>query len=281
MELNVKSGVIGIAGLVVAILLVNALLIPVTSDAEYTTGNKVEQTNVGTVFYTEATEVALSLNVATGTYTVNSTVIDLPAYASFIISSACTAGVMDTAKDCGVVDYTANAKERMTTGTVSFTLIDGKYTLTTPTTTYTGSVDTILYYSGTSGDYVQGTALTINKGADVYYKIGDNYWTNTVSCGVLGNPLAGASDITVTDYSSSPATEKTASLAWNVDNVSSGVYDISEFSIGESILLNVYVPTHYYTAEPNAQSSLITIIPLLVLVGLVMATVGVFITRRA
>lgn len=285
--MNAKNVVLMIVSAIVGLILITAVATPIIVSSEDSTKSKVYHQNVGIDYYNFYQDnVSFSYDFTSKVYTLNEEVIPIDAYTNILVSeNLCVyALALDS---IAIEDYVNHTVELVGTGTISFVMDGGVYTLITPSKTYNGSSSEMYCYSGTeTGDYSQvAQPGIVNANSNIVVKIGDSFWTKDNACISIDDPLSGSTPFGVQTFENQTYVETLdTTLSWTITDNEDGSYVLSLFVNSNSNVtmspISVLVPTEYYELVPTTSTTLITILPILLVVGLLIGVVGTFIYKR-
>lgn len=272
-----------ILGIAIAIIIVATILVPAVEDSDLKT--RVDHNNIGTNYYNKMDTVNISITTGSEVgLTINGTSYDLPDYGFLLMSDSLS--VANTGPSDGTFsafDPTNNKYAIAGNGlSISIAIASGNYTATFGETTISGTIGDCYVFSGTTGSYVMATAGSINAGADAIAYVGGILWGAAQGVCEISDLSTGSSAYslkTITDFQVSASTDST--VTWEVVDNDDKSYDVSAFADSSSTTpVNVILPSTYYTLEENSQTNLLNVIPIVVLVSILMAAVGLIVFRR-
>lgn len=304
--MNTKSIVTGIVAVVICTVLAVTVMIPILSDSgsnvnhigqnenyQYTATNKI-----GDYTYSKDSDGKFTVNdevlvTKTGQYIVS---ITDKTYSVFQTSNGTTLYRdvnYSTINNAPTLEYNS----------------DGSWVATASNdTTSTGSGITRGFYpinGGEWGVYTNNVSFNVDKGQKVYFGVGAFFSATdgdsvshpimamfSMIDGVVTTEYAYLYDTTTQVWSDvKNSTTATIRGTWT-DNGLYGTYEHTDFtiaitgytldgSVGNSHL-GMYAPItyHYQTSTDNSITSMLAVVPILVIVGIVVATVSLFVTKR-
>lgn len=293
-------------GVVIAALLMSVLLVPIVSDA--TSAEKTIE-NTGMPF-TEAggdhTIVVTSAGI-----TVDGDTVDESLFPGTFTSYTLVYGeksFVRWAKGVNVLSVGDSITLRQFTiaeNTITISLSDSTVTVSTTASSQTFTADDVLYYiSPSGGDYVLALNPYVNDEQTVY-AAGDTFYTGTgrpgtmriwvVWTGELDTITINASGYNASSYTGVTVDDATA----NITNVDSNLYRYDSVVFEYTATATVdeqdtewpFTATYTYFLAPaevsydnpsyiGSAAAMLAIVPLLVTVGIIMAAVGIFVSRR-
>ena len=288
MDIKNIGGLVG--GLVVVILLLTAILIPVVSSTsiqmyDKTTVNQENVSNrVNLVDTLEMTQDGSAHTIAVNDVTLDNSdgytllITDKVIVSSFVVSSSVT-----TNPTFGI--WTVDNKGltmSQPSNDIEITLENGTLTIVYGSSSTTETYDVAFaYVYDTNGEYAvinetYLTAVHLNNNQEITLFYNGGWWTNSYT------PVAVTADdgeITAT------ATKYAANSTTGVDDTVTIVfeetgYDVLLLSSITPTKIRAIVPFEYDTYSETAESNLLEIIPLLIVVGLILSIVGAVIVRR-
>lgn len=304
MQLNSNENTLiaKILGIVVATVIFAAILIPIVSEAAQPPKTYVIEENEGDRYFSTSPDIEITMSVSTpegketlaGThsYTVNGTEYEVPDFCSVYMST----NVMfefATGSDLYINANDNHLAYRTFNSTVSYVSHNGAYTLTiTPTgedaVVYTGTTSMEYYYTNDEGTYVQSNTFKANSDSKYLFNAG-SFWTNSRANGVITDLTTGSMEISVLKYTEFTTYSETvnATLTWEVFSNPDGTYDITNFSCSDSTLIpavNIYglAPVEYkvYSDAPNMLSTLLSVLPILVLLAIILTVAKIMIVNK-
>lgn len=275
-----------IVSTIVAILVVTSILVPVVNDPSVKT-KEVHTDNTGVEYYEPATSVTMTGNGGASGHTedfalsINGTSVDPAAY-TIILASSTLNVVLGGDKEYFAMDVVNNGfAVAGYEDAVSITVASGEYTATLGGKTLTGTISDMLIWSGTEGSYTLTNAATVNTDSSGMAYVGGILWGNPQGIAKISDLTTGTQTYTtyaITDFVVTGSS--TATLNWTVDDNGNGSYDISAFTDSDNNTpINLFVPVEYYTLESNNTSSLLGIVPILVLVGILVGVIAAVFPR--
>lgn len=275
-----------IVSTIVAILIVTTILVPVVNDPNVKT-KEIHTDNTGVEYYEPATSVTMTGNGGAADHTedfalsIDGMSVDPAAY-TIILASSTLNVVLGENKEYFAMDVVNN--EFAAAGyedAISISVASGSYTASFGDKTLTGTISDMLVWSGTEGSYALANAATVNKESTGLAYVGGILWGNSQGIAKISNLASGSQTYTaytVTDFVVTDST--TATLTWSVTNNEDGSYDISAFTDSGSVTaIFVFVPVEYYTLESNNISTILGIIPILVVVGILIGVIAAVFPR--
>lgn len=266
--------------LVVGIILAGSVLMPVVNDARTTTSTEVNYTNEEATFRMAGASDVVTLTLSSGTVTLNDVAIEKISNSNILLSDAVSLDQFQYQgnwlnrmwfKDSTALQYPSAFELTFENGTVS-----GTVTISNETT----DIDTTysyLFYADSEGDYIQMTnndwanGVYLNNANQLIlsglYTTGENDTTYSYVNGVFttGGDYTGSVELT---------TEKVG-----MDVIKATALTVT---IGEETFtpFRALVPMTVVGHTETPASSLIGVIPVLVIVSLVVAAIGMVVVKR-
>lgn len=268
---------------VVSILVIVAVAIPLTSEMAEDAKNTLHKNEGG--YYTLAGNddyVEVYIDNTSATVTINGGKYDIYQYGTYLASNVAEFSYVPQGAGYHSI-FTINETIRITVdgSTVSKTLKmvfeDGNYTLEynngSTTNTYNGTYDYVLHYSGGTGNYLSVNDLPsykMNGDSTIYLFNNGGGITNTT---ILKPVKASAGSAAGTSYATgTPPTGNSVTGTWTVTNNDDGTINISGWNIGdETNYTSGCIPVKYYTYGDNAVSSIVSLIPIILILMLLVA----------
>lgn len=267
--------------LVVGVILAGSLLAPVVADARTTTSTEVNYTNEETTFrMAEASEI-VTLTLSSGTVTLNGVAVEKVSNSNILLSDAVSLDQFQYQgnwlnrmwfKDSTALQYPSAFELTFENGTVS-----GTVTISDATT----SIDTTysyLFYADSEGDYIQ---MTNNDWANGVYL------NNTNQLILSGLYTTGENDTTYSyvDGVFTTGGDYTGSVELTTEKVGMDVIKATALTvtIGDETFtpFRALVPMTIVGHTETSISSLLGVIPIMVIVAILMTAIGAIAYRRA
>lgn len=282
--------------LVVGVILAGSLLAPVISDAQNATSDKIEhKTSETAPFVENATEYTF---VASPSETlINGEASAMPKYTQAIATNK---GVLyhisDTTYSLFLPEQNVSTLIHLSdTVSIKATLNGSALSITAGPNTYTETVDTAyVFVGGAAGDIAANTLInstfTTNPGTSGLITMGDGYYSQKNGAVQIEDWSKGEATLYYYSFASSGSvgTESTEKVTWTVTDNDDGSITISDIESENGTLAEENTHTYrilhdnkYWTYSPTSISTLIGVIPIMVIVTILMVAVGAIAYRRA
>lgn len=266
--------------LVVGIILAGSVLMPVVNDARTTTSTEVNYTNEETTFRMAGASDVVTLTLSSGTVTLNDVAIEKISNSNILLSDAVSLDQFQYQgnwlnrmwfKDSTALQYPSAFELTFENGNVT-----GTVTISDATT----SIDTTysyLFYADSEGDYIQ---MTNNDWANGVYL------NNANQLILSGLYTTGENDTTYSyvDGVFTTGGDYTGSVELTTEKVGMDVIKATALTvtIGEETFtpFRALVPMTVVGHTETPASNLIGVIPVLVIVSLVVAAIGMVVVKR-
>lgn len=266
--------------LVVGIILAGSLLAPVVADARTTTSTEVNYTNESTLFKMASAEETVTISLASGTVTLNGAEVTHTTNSNILLSDAFSVDqfiyqgnwlTRAWYKDSTALSYPTAFNLTFENGTVTGTIT------TSGTTNNVNDTYTYLYYADESGNFTQ---ISSNVWADVYVN-------STKEIVLAGLYYTGSNSTTYTyiDGNFEVEGDYTGSVDFDTESVGIDVLKVTGITvtIGEETFTpyRFLVPAEVTGHTETSISSLLGVIPIMVIVAILMTAIGAIAYRRA
>lgn len=272
--------------LVVGIILAGSLLMPVITDAQHATSDITTTLNSNSSPYISETTDYVYF-ASSDTETINGEAISVGGNTQVITTDA---GVF---YKIGAGNYTLfipgeNVKVHISFGAsspnITATVKNGVFTVSYGSNEYAVNVTNAYAYTG-DGEYSESAApwpsFKTNKGTSGLITVGDGYFSPLNGIAIIDDWTTGEGTF---NYYSNDWVESSAPVTWDVVDNGDGSYTISNIVIDSTDALpqvhRTLFQNEYWTYSPTPTSTLIGVIPIMVIVALVVAAIGMVAVRR-
>lgn len=269
-------------GIIVALIVVVSVAIPIISDVSTTT---IEHENSGYRYKADLQSGTTTFAISEGKVMMNGAVLegDPSAYEvlvvadSFIARATVTSAAAQTYGSLILYSssVTDSTKAKTLTSGETLTIASGTWTISGGSSTETGTYTWCIVPSatGTLGAYAPTSTISINDGDTVY------------AANVLGTKWVASGDgetMTTTLAITGEGSTATIAVEFTAEE-KDGATELSSMTPSTSAKYSaIYAPISWTTsADAGAVGSLISIIPILIVTGLIVAVISAFVRTRA
>lgn len=277
--------------LTLGVILAGSLLMPVVTDAENFLSDKEYLTNYTDSPYIEETDDYTYIHTSEG-ITINGESATVGSYTQIIITDGGVIYKIGDSKYSMYLPSQGISKLFTVSETNSFTatISNNEVTVEHGSNTYTQEIGIGYAYTG-NGEYTEHTQTTfnVNKGQTGVLTVGDWYYSTYNGIAIVNDWTTGSATFNYNIFTTTatPGEDHSCAVTWTVTDNKDGSYTISNIVFEDDIPQdgsNTHrhlIPNEYFVYEATGSSSLISAIPIIVIIGLVLAGVGaIFIRNR-
>lgn len=266
--------------LVVGVILAGSMLAPVVADARTTTSTEVNYTNESTLFKMASAEETVTISLVSGTVTLNGAEVTHTTNSNILLSDAFSVDqflyqgnwlTRAWYKDSTTLSYPTAFNLTFENGTVTGTVTSGG------TTNDINDTYTYLYYADASGNLTQISSAVRE---DIYVNS-----TNDIILAGLYYTGSNSTTYSYIDGNFELDGEYTGSVDFDTESVGIDVVKVTGITvtIGEETFTpyRFLVPAEVTGHTETSISSLLGVIPIMVIVAILMTAIGAITLRRA